>query len=542
MRKKPARSKSTDSFKLHLGSQGSVVPVKMPRPRRQVYRHDFVRNMLRTIDLPKKFELSDVCRVLLQLYGGQRIVQAAGNGSYSASSSGPAGFRRTNPYTVSGRQGFKRPRIQGPGENDLGEEDPDEEQENNAPSNKEPVTQGTDPPVNCPIFDKASREGKERHACKGLKFVSQKAAIDHAHVTHLSCPICYRKIDSDGDGQQPVDFGRVFFGDMKNLRFVKNQSSALKADRSQFPCSSTPHKGHPVPCGWLHQDQRSVERILAGKPLEITLRDVQPALYELYTKVRKSRTRQELEDCLYHHGQKVYDSETGTNNIALNDRLPPAQSVEANNAITAIQQFHSSEPVHGQFAPDLQAAMQGFSYPPAFDVNGMGPQFPMPVSMTSHLRGHDAYISHGPISMFVPVSGSGSMSSAIYPSPTEYGHPTLNPTGGSFSGVNYSPTTLRYSPLCDLVTDLSTLFNRAGRVERLALLKSQPEFFLAMRDFVNENEGVIESTGITVPQAAPHSVSNLTADRTYDESAWTSPVLQPFYRQDNINVQEQESL
>ncbi|KAA8901789.1 hypothetical protein FN846DRAFT_108351 [Sphaerosporella brunnea] len=256
-----------------------------------------------------------------------------------------------------------------------------------------------------------------------------------------------------------------------------------------------------------HSDQKKVKPLLnqAWNRGEAYLRDVQPALYELYTKVRKSRTRQELEDCLYHHGQKVYDSETGTNNIALNDRLPPAQSVEANNAITAIQQFHSSEPVHGQFAPDLQAAMQGFSYPPAFDVNGMGPQFPMPVSMTSHLRGHDAYISHGPISMFVPVSGSGSMSSAIYPSPTEYGHPTLNPTGGSFSGVNYSPTTLRYSPLCDLVTDLSTLFNRAGRVERLALLKSQPEFFLAMRDFVNENEGVIESTGITVPQAAPHS-------------------------------------
>jgi predicted nucleic acid-binding Zn ribbon protein len=44
---------------------------------------------------------------------------------------------------------------------------------------------------------------------------------DHALATHLSCPICSKTIRMDGDEQQPIDVGRIFFDNMKNLRFVK---------------------------------------------------------------------------------------------------------------------------------------------------------------------------------------------------------------------------------------------------------------------------------------------------------------------------------
>jgi hypothetical protein len=282
-------------------------------------------------------------------------------------------------------------------------------------------------------------------------------------------------------------------------------------------------------------EQRQVTPFLkeAWSRGEEHLREVQPELYELYNKVRKSKNRQELEGCLYgQDGNKVYDNEDNTNSKWLltavkdprltkvadvtNFQLPhlSSQSTEASTPMTAIQRFDSPGPIYSQLAPEPSATTQEPSYPPAFSL--MGSQFPVDTGVTSYFRGPDTYMVQGPVSVFAPVGGRGSMQSESYHSSGNYGyipemHPAPhNPAGRNFPEVHDLPmtTTIRYSALCDHATEMSMLFNQANSLERLSLLKSLPEFFLAIRNFVNENEKVIESMGVTVCQTATHPTNH----------------------------------
>ncbi|KAI5854250.1 hypothetical protein BZA05DRAFT_393659 [Tricharina praecox] len=475
----------------------------------------------------QRHRLADVAQVLIRMFLLGRTYASDSNNNCQAPP-GYSGCRRVNSNTVSGRAEFKRPRTSGPGGRDSGGggggggsgRNGGDDQHDRHGSDRVHTPGGR---FRCPVYGKASN--KTKNNCYLERFETEQEALEHALQRHEWCPICKKeRIDTRTD-HRSTDLEKLFFENMKNLRFhvLRHHLKVVRCPHAG--CEKTfgllnafSRDGHANAHYPAEEDKDRLKTLLERdfSSAERILQSENPALFGLFDGVRKCKSREELEQFLYRDGVKVFDNEGDVDNISPPksngistpwDHGSPSQralsQIPPGTPHTPTLEYPDTPvPGHQEFA-----GFQSISN----DVSHAGGRF----SPFSHTIDHNFLSSDQPVAahlLYPPVGAP------ILPEmfPSHEGNIMMNRMlalgGGEYPTLSATGTD-GFSQLYDHAFHMASLWEKADLSERRALFKTMSYFFISIHDFVGRNIDVVKDI-----QPADYPSQTTVADSAFGDS------------------------